>query len=72
VVKLSNKQSEGSFKFPDNLCPTVFKCLECGSTIRRLEETNSYILMSLHREVETGKKKICPYCYKLREFKGTE
>lgn len=55
---------------PANLEPVVFKCNECGSTIRRLEQTDSYVLMALHKEVEAGKKKICTFCYRLRELRG--
>jgi hypothetical protein len=74
MVKLSRKTESGEkiVQFPDNLLPTVFKCLDCGSTIRRLEETDSFILMSTSKEVEDGTKKICPFCYRLREYRGIE
>lgn len=74
MVKLSRKTENGTktVQYPDNLLPTVFKCLDCGSTIRRLDETDSFIIMSTSREVEDGNKKICAYCFKLLEYRGTE
>lgn len=74
MVKLSRRTPTGvkSIEYPDNLTPTVFKCVDCGSTIRRLDESDSYILMTTSKEVDSGTKKICPYCYRLKQYNGVE
>lgn len=71
MIKLERKASQGiTLRDPVNLIPMIFKCRDCGCTIRKLEETQSYILMAVHREIELGNRKICPFCYRLKEFKG--
>jgi hypothetical protein len=64
------KKPNTEIKVPENLVPTVFRCSECGCTIRRLEDTDSYILMSVNPAIDKGLTKICPFCYKLREYRG--
>lgn len=58
----------GLSSFPPNLVPYIFKCKKCGCTIRKVLETDSYILMLINRDIDLGKTKICPFCYKLREY----
>lgn len=70
MIKVQRRGTKTFIEPPMNLEPIVFKCVECGSTIKRLEKTDSYILMSVHKDVEAGKKKICSFCYKLREMQG--
>jgi len=55
---------------PENLIPIVFRCQDCGCTIRRLEATNSYVLMSTSSLIDRGKQKICPFCYRLKQYQG--
>lgn len=69
MIKVSKKENKLDY-IPENLVPTIFRCSECGCTIRRLESTNSFILVSISPAVESGKKKICPYCYKLQQYRG--
>ena len=61
-----------SITFPDNLTPIVFRCKDCGSTIKRIEATESFYLMHVSAEVEKKKKKICSYCKRLLDLKGIE
>lgn len=55
---------------PKNLAAYLFRCKECGCIIRKIEETNSYVLVSLSKEVETKQKKLCRFCRQLNEFRG--
>lgn len=55
---------------PANLTPYMFHCKDCGSTIRRIEETNSFVLVNITKDVQEGKKKICSFCFKLNEYLG--
>lgn len=57
-------------KDPPNLIPIVFKCINCKSTIRKLEETNSYVLMSTSKEVDSGNIKCCRFCERLIKLQG--
>lgn len=74
MVKLRRKIENNikTIEYADNLIPVIFKCGDCGCTIRRLEDTDSYILMATSKEVETGNKKICSYCYRLQQYRGIE
>lgn len=72
MVTLSKTKSINGIKYPENLLPLVFRCSECGCVIRRLEETNSYILMTVHKDIESGKRKLCPYCNRLKQYMGEE
>ena len=72
MIKLDRKQAQPAIKDPENLIPIVFRCNMCGCTIRKIEETQSFILMTLSKQVEDGTRKICPFCYRLREFRGIE
>jgi hypothetical protein len=53
---------------PDNLIPYLYRCGDCGCVIRKVEETQSFVLVSIHKDIESGKRKICPFCYRLREY----
>jgi len=70
MIRVAVTQKGVTLSDPKNLEPIVFKCKECGCTVRKLLETNSYVLMSLSKEIETGKKKLCRYCNQLNEFRG--
>jgi hypothetical protein len=72
MVTLDRTKNINGIKYPENLVPLVFRCSACGCMIRRLEETNSYILMTVHKDIEAGKKKLCPYCSRLNQYKGVE
>lgn len=72
MVTLDKTKVVNGVKCPNNLTPLVFRCLDCGCIIRRLEETNSFILMTIHKEIELGKRKLCPYCTRLNSYKGAE
>lgn len=72
MIKLQKKQNGKLIKDPPNLLPIMFKCRDCGCTIKKIEQTQSYILMNVPLSVETGKVKICPFCYRLRAYRGVE
>lgn len=74
MIKLDKKPSGGGItvKDPENLVPIVFRCRDCDCVIRKLEDTQSYVLMTVSKAVEDGTRKICPYCYRLRELRGVE
>lgn len=72
MIKIDKKAGGVSARDPDNLYPIVFKCINCKSTIRRIEETNSYVLMTTSREVDAGLIPLCSFCKKLREYQGLD
>ena len=55
---------------PKNLVPYMFRCKECGCIVRKLEETNSYVLVALSKDVETKQARLCRFCRQLNEFRG--
>ena len=69
MIKIAEK-SGLRVRDPDHLIPILFRCSKCGCTIRKIESTNSYVLMSLSPAIEKGTQKICPHCYRLKEYKG--
>lgn len=62
------KEPIGSNTDPANLIAYLYRCNDCGCIIRKIEETQSFVLVSIHKDIETGKSKICPFCYRLREY----
>jgi DNA-directed RNA polymerase subunit RPC12/RpoP len=72
MIRLDKRPAVAPVKDPENLIPVVYRCLTCGSTIRKIEETQSFVLMTLSKQVEEGTRKICPFCYRLKEFRGIE
>ena len=69
MIKLEEKRRGLKLSDPKNLEPIVFRCKECGCTIRKILETNSYVLMSLSTEVRKKHIKLCRFCHRLNEFR---
>lgn len=70
MIRVENKKQGISLSDPKNLEPIVFKCKDCGCTIRKLLETNSYVLMSVSKEVYNKEIEFCKFCSRLNEFRG--
>jgi len=43
MIRVAVTQKGVTLSDPKNLEPIVFKCKECGCTVRKLLETNSYV-----------------------------
>lgn len=72
IKVVENRTGCIKLKDPDNLVPIIFKCRDCGCTIRKIEETQSYILLNINKEIDEGKRKLCHFCYKLNECRGLQ
>ncbi len=72
MIKFSEQKSKVKLKDPENLLPIIFKCKDCGCVIRKLEETQSYILLNVNKEIELGNMKFCSFCYRLNEYRGLQ
>ena len=70
MIKVERKQQGITVSDPGNLEPIVFRCKDCGCTVRKLLDTHSYVLMSISKEVENKQKHLCRFCRQLNEFRG--
>lgn len=70
MIKIEKRVGGVRIKDPENLIPIVFKCVNCKSTIRKLEDTNSYVLMSTSKEVDSGSIPACEFCRRLLKYQG--
>jgi len=70
MIKLEKSQGGVRLKDPENLVPTVFRCYNCNCIVRKLEDTHSYVIMTVSKDVIEGKIPPCSFCSKLIKAQG--
>jgi hypothetical protein len=70
MIKVLKSVGGLQIKDPENLIPIVYRCFNCQCTIRKIEETNSYVIMSISKQVAEGELEACSFCKRLIEAQG--